>query len=314
MTIEIELKFAIRPDAAASLPSFLTDYSIILQQHFFLKNCYYDTPNYLLRKNDCGLRVRSIHTLDKSPQYEITLKRRNRSVIGLYNREEFTVSTSDETLNTHLLPPEVWPKILSSCARKAKIIPLFTTHFERDTWLIQYRESQIELAFDKGHIVKEEDRLIIDELELELITGSVYDLLNFASELSSLGLRLLSQSKAARGYRLIKQTKFYPPEYDPDVMGSIHPLPIQKVLKFWQNSEEFAVQQEGILPYVQLKTILNDLACWLDHRPKTDPITHAQSALMQLIALLNQQPRLTQWLYHPNVTQFKLLLQKLLLE
>lgn len=313
MTLEIELKFAMSDNGALTLAAFLENYPIVDRAHYLLKNYYYDTANYILRKNSCSLRVREILQSNTAPHYEMTLKRSNYSVGGLHRREEFIVPLPNNQLNIAAFSKEVWPENTVSSLQKETVFPLFVTHFNRNTLLIRYGISTIEVACDKGYIKKADRQRVIDEIELELISGRIDDLLNFAMELSGLGLRLLSQSKASRGYRLVRQNKMASPEYNLDTSDYGQPESLKRILKFWQSSEEYALHYEnGELPYILLKKMIKDLAFWFSCCVGSSYVCEAKRMLVIITALLNQKPGLAEWLYEPKVTRFKLLLQKIL--
>ncbi|WP_392566569.1 CYTH domain-containing protein [Utexia brackfieldae] len=315
MAIEIELKFGLTPDGVNRLANFLTNYTILEQKKLDLTNTYYDTPDFQLQKNHCGLRVRGIQETDQLAQYEITVKHSSTGVAGLHARQEFNVTVDTPTLDLQLLPKDA---LSPQCDRQQlalQIKPQFTTHFLRHAYLIRYHDSEIELAFDQGSISHDTHQMPIDELELELKQGDVSRLFEFAAELSILGLRLLSQSKAARGYRLMNQTPLLPPLV-PELKTKHAPhKTLSAMLKYWQKCEEFADEQQQVtLLYDSLARLLPMLTLLLDSLTPTSLMQTAQAELSKVNNLLKSRPDWSVWLYDARVTKLKLHLTQIVLD
>jgi triphosphatase len=198
MTIEIELKFIATPQAAEKLGETL---AVWPHQHFAareLTNIYFETDDNQLRRWDMGLRIRGV---DK--RYEMTLKAAGKTVGGLHQRPEYNVDLTEPQLDIAQLPAEIWPQGTDIAALQQRLQPLFSTHFQREAWLVQFGESEIEVAFDRGEVAAGELTEPLYEVELELKSGQRADMLKFAEALITTGgLRLGSLSKAARGYQL----------------------------------------------------------------------------------------------------------------
>ena len=211
MTIETELKFIASKEAVTRLAERLNGCP---GQHFeprALANIYFETPDNQLRRWDMGLRIRGI---DK--KYEMTLKTRGQTLGGLHQRPEYNVDLTSDTLDIRLLPAGVWPEGTDVAALQQQLHPLFRTDFVREIWLINYAESQIEVAFDQGAVIAGELQVPLFEVELELKQGTRHDLMAFAFELvRDGGLRPGSLSKAARGYHLAQG----------NLKKEVHPFP-----------------------------------------------------------------------------------------
>ncbi|WP_239953817.1 inorganic triphosphatase [Pantoea sp. Z09] len=198
MTIEIELKFIATPDAASKLAQTLADFPHQHQAARALSNTYFETDDNQLRRWDMGLRIRGV-----DGHYEMTLKTAGKSLGGLHQRAEYNIDLPDATLDIARLPAEVWPQGTDVAALQARLQPLFSTHFQRETWLVQTGESEVEVAFDRGAVATETLSEDLFEVELELKSGQRGDMMTFAQQLIGMGgLRLGSLSKAARGYQL----------------------------------------------------------------------------------------------------------------
>ena len=145
MTIEIELKFIATPQAAGKLAELLSTLPHQHQAARELTNIYFETDDNQLRRWDMGLRIRGI-----DQRYEMTLKAAGQTLGGLHQRPEYNVELSEPVLDIARLPAEIWPQGTDVAALQPRLQPLFTTHFQREIWLITTGNSEIEVAFDQG--------------------------------------------------------------------------------------------------------------------------------------------------------------------
>ncbi|MBA2816354.1 CYTH domain-containing protein [Candidatus Pantoea persica] len=198
MTIETELKFIATPDAASKLAQTLTAFPHQHQAARALSNTYFETDDNQLRRWDMGLRIRGV-----DGHYEMTLKTARKTLGGLHQRAEYNIDLTEAKLDIARLPDEVWPQGTDVAALQQRLQPLFSTHFQRETWLVQVGESKVEVVFDRGAVATETLSEDLFEVELELKSGQRSDMMTFAAQLIAMGgLRLGSLSKAARGYQL----------------------------------------------------------------------------------------------------------------
>ena len=202
MSTEIELKYLIlSEDVSTKIVDCLTSNKLGFKQQLkSLSNCYFDTPDLKLRKLDMGLRIRA-----NGNELEQTIKTAGIEVAGLHQRPEYNISIDSTFPDLGLFPDEIWPQDVNLDELQAELISLFNTDFSRETWLIEFQDSVIELAFDWGEITSSDKQVDIGELELELVSGQRSDLLSLAKLLFEvLELRPGIQSKAKRGYNLFK--------------------------------------------------------------------------------------------------------------
>ncbi|HSH06677.1 MAG TPA: CHAD domain-containing protein, partial [Burkholderiales bacterium] len=88
-------------------------------------------------------------------------------------------------------------------ALEQRLMPVFTTQFERTTAGLQLPDAKVEVAFDRGTIVAGRRHETLREIEFELLEGEFLALLERVRALiPELGLELEAASKAERGYRL----------------------------------------------------------------------------------------------------------------
>ncbi|MCJ8319083.1 MAG: CYTH domain-containing protein [Colwellia sp.] len=214
MNTEIELKFLVLESSEAKqtaekITELLTakKFSFVSQQKQ-LNNSYFDTPDLALRRQDKGLRIRtSIDNLDNK-HLEQTIKTAGTAVGGLHQRPEYNVDITNNFPELALFPQAIWPKNQNLNELQAQLVSLFTTNFQRLIWLITienngHEATVIELVFDQGVIKANGNEVPICEIELELVTGNIDDLLTLAKVLCfGLLLRPGIKTKAARGYAL----------------------------------------------------------------------------------------------------------------
>ena len=198
MAQEIELKFIVHPAHLDALRATLGGLSAEHIAPHPLLNIYYETPDKQIRRNNMGLRIRG-----DGARYEMTIKTSGRTVGGLHQRPEYNVPLEKPELDLARFPTEIWPEGVDPQALQAAALPLFTTDFQREKWVVTYGESRIEIGLDLGEVKAGDLREPINELELELLSGNAADVLKLARQLvAQPGLRQGNLSKAARGYHL----------------------------------------------------------------------------------------------------------------
>jgi triphosphatase len=208
MEYEIELKLLTTEHAGEIIESTLLPQldAKVTQETLVLTNHYFDTPDRRLRQHDIGLRIRG-----NNQKFEQTLKTAGKSIGGLHQRPEYNVYL-DETKNQNvkvpdlrLFPLSAWPKTIDVDDLQGKIKTLFTTHFERKVYLLEFPNGDIvELVWDLGEITSGNKSVPICEIELELKKGNTSALFDLAKRLVSLlPTSIGTDSKAARGYNLL---------------------------------------------------------------------------------------------------------------
>ncbi|OOF47135.1 CYTH domain-containing protein [Rodentibacter trehalosifermentans] len=195
MINEIELKLAVTPEAFNVLEQHLQQFNPLERKSIFLGNTYYDYPDHVFAKQKMGLRIRQ-----EDQHFTLTLKTNGQVVGGLHTRPEYHLLIDGNNVPTNdqlraLYPFEQLP------TSPLKLI--FSTDFNRTFWLVKFRNSKIEVAFDQGEIVSGKRSQPICEIEFELKEGEIEDLFYFVEELPILtNIYFSSASKAKRGYQL----------------------------------------------------------------------------------------------------------------
>lgn len=205
MDTEIELKFLVSDLAAEQLTSIIQSYADAVMSFSTkqLHNEYFDTEDSQLRQHDIGLRIRCA-----AGECEQTCKLAGKVVGGLHQRPEYNQplpSDGCERPILSLFPPDIWPDGIQPEELQDTLQTLFKTDFTRHAWIVSYRDSEVEIVFDQGEIISGDRSEAISEVEIELMSGTIDALFEFAELLlTEANARLGSQSKAARGYRLMK--------------------------------------------------------------------------------------------------------------
>ena len=200
MTNEIELKLTIAPHEMYALQQ----HPILLaagKPHCrLLLSRYFDTPTLDLMAHHAALRVRRIGGV-----WIQTIKIGGTAINGLHNRPEWEIVIPDDQPHPLLFTDPIIRTVLTD-NRAALLQAVFQTEFWRNTWLIKYQGSSIEVALDQGQVSCQGRSQPINELELELKSGNPDTLHKLAEELSqNVALQPESTSKAQRGYALYQE-------------------------------------------------------------------------------------------------------------
>ncbi len=200
MSTETELKLSLSPMAVSTLLRHPLLMTVPKQQH--LSNTYFDTDDLALTRQQVAVRERRI-----GEQTLLTVKTAGHSVAGLSRRREWEAPSQPGAFEFRALVDDaVLADALAHIADR--LVPVFTTDFERLSWRIRQAGSDVEIALDRGVIeATRQGRTVrqpICELELELKSGDASALTTLAAQLASaISLTPLDESKAARGYALL---------------------------------------------------------------------------------------------------------------
>ena len=204
--VETELKLKLAP---GTLPAFLASPLVAgkvlsgSDQVLELVSTYYDTPSWNLRRAGMAYRVRQTG----KTAFEATVKMDKGLVRdGLSERKEITVplkAAQPVVQEFSAVGLELAPVV-----KQEKLQPLFTVTVERLVKLLQLdKDTVAELAVDRGEVRAGQKRLPIDEIELELKSGSLKTLLTYELALTeNFSLSAGLQSKYEQGLILLGQT------------------------------------------------------------------------------------------------------------
>lgn len=202
---EIELKFQVPADRLDALAGWLQAQGAGC---IAMRAAYLDTPERRLGRAGFALRLRS----EGGPWVQ-TLKGRGADPMQRLEHNAALEAPPGELLPQPLLARHagtpVGEALLARLAADGGAAPSldvqYRTDFERLACALHQGGSRIEVALDRGEIRAGGRALPIAELELELLEGSVADLLDLARTLLPRhGLWLDVRSKAERGDRLAR--------------------------------------------------------------------------------------------------------------
>lgn len=205
MSEEIEFKFFIdsnqRPNEIVSeIDNILKELTVTKKSPKALYNAYYDTDTLILRKHDIGLRVRAI-----DEKYEETAKCGGVVIGGLHKRVEYNIPIESSNPILSKFPTIMWQELDVEELQKS-IKKLFSTDFIRNKWIVQDGDRYIaEICYDYGKISVDSNSLDINEIEIELLEGTLDEFFDIAKKFVSdpnIEIHLDSRSKAHRGYEL----------------------------------------------------------------------------------------------------------------
>ena len=168
-----------------------------------LRATYFDTPDLQLSRRGLSLRVRK-----ESRQFVQCFKAkpgvaRATSTDG-FARLEWEWPLPGPALNAQLLSLDAEVKALLKGVNMRHLQPLFTTNIKRQTRLLTTPGgASVRCDLDRGRILAGDLETPVFELELELKSGPVCELLDLARVLTSVvPTRLSSRTKALRGQKL----------------------------------------------------------------------------------------------------------------
>ena len=163
-----------------------------------LVSTYFDTPDRALDRCGLTLRVRQDGAIRTQ-----TVKSRSDGLGIAANRGEWAWPIDQDVPDVEWLS-KTKPLTTVAHSIRGQLEPVFNTNVRRTARILHLGEGTIvELAFDEGHIEAGSASEAISEMELELKSGDVGPLYQFAAALQSIApIWLMSESKAARGWHL----------------------------------------------------------------------------------------------------------------
>ena len=201
MSTETELKLSAAGVSARQVSAHAAVKRHLLKKHAarYLGNIYFDTPELSLQQHLIGLRLRR-----DGERWLQTVKTSGGATAGLHQRGEWEMPVAGEALELARFDAKPLRKLFADAKLAQSLAPVFRTDFERTAWDLQFDDgSVVELVLDQGEVKAGRRTEAIAELELELKQGESWHLFALARALAdTLPLRILNDSKAARGYRL----------------------------------------------------------------------------------------------------------------
>jgi triphosphatase len=206
---EIELKLQLSP---ASIPRLLRQpllksLSASNPVTRRLYSIYYDTPDMRLRQSGLAFRLRRAGRL-----WFQTIKGGGVAAAGLHQRNESEAQVLKAQPDFTKISDPSLARLFASSMLREQLQPLFITDFNRTTRLLRFPDgSEAEFCLDRGKIIADSRNVRLCEIELELRSGNISVLFQFALDLlDSVPFRLESVSKAERGHALVTGSWFPP--------------------------------------------------------------------------------------------------------
>ncbi len=197
---EVELKLSLPPTALAALRQYPLFVAAAPGGAAEVETTYYDTPDFALRAGGIALRLRRT-----GATWQQTVKCTAPSAGGLSARPEWEQSWGGHFDFSGIDDARVRTFLICNAAR---LIPVFTTRFHRETRCRSGDGARIRVMLDIGEILAGGRSEPLCELELELDAGVPADLFRLAEQLAAtLPLFPDDRSKAARGYWLCDGAK-----------------------------------------------------------------------------------------------------------
>ncbi len=126
-----------------------------------LRSIYFDTPNADLERQKVTLRIRN-----QRRGFVMTLKWQGNFSGGLFERGEIEIPT----------PFAEIADMLGRIIQDQPLVAIYETDIRRTLRRISSGTSEIEIAFDSGHIIAGEQKLAVREIEMELKSGDPAEL------------------------------------------------------------------------------------------------------------------------------------------
>ena len=207
--MELELKLALPVQDPGGLEKQLARCALIGRRkpkRQQLHNVYYDTPDHALQKMAVALRVRRISGKG-APHWVQTLKIGGASDSAFSRRGEWETPNAHGTLDSAMLSDTPWMDKDRDGALFQALSPVFTTDFERLSWVVKLQDGAVEIALDRGQVLMDGHSTPLCELEIELLEGAPEAVFEAAFQIGlQLSLLPLHMSKAERAYRLAEGT------------------------------------------------------------------------------------------------------------
>src|SRR5262245_743421 len=163
-----------------------------------LRTVYFDTPEHDLRAGGISLWLRR-----QDGGWQQTVKVDQHVENGMSNPIELQTFVEEERPDIRKISDKNVRRAVQKALAGTSLRPVFETIVQRTTRSIKVQGSEIELGVDDGEVRAGNERQDLREADLELKAGSSEGLLLAAEKLlAGHELKLSTQSKAERGYRL----------------------------------------------------------------------------------------------------------------
>jgi inorganic triphosphatase YgiF len=174
------------------------------EQTVAMKAAYFDTDDRILMSNNIAFRIRK-----EGDRLVGTLKWRDKDmgVSGLYAREELSVPVTDDSCffspDPYIFKDSSEGQAMLEAVSGQPLVLVFEAVFTRRRFRIDSEGTICEVSLDTGDLIAGERRAPIQEVEIELYSGSKDELLRIGDKVAqAYGLEPEPLSKFARGKAL----------------------------------------------------------------------------------------------------------------
>jgi inorganic triphosphatase YgiF len=174
------------------------------EQTIAMKAAYFDTDDRILMRNNIAFRIRKegnhlVGTLKWSDK--------DTGISGLYAREELSVPVTDDSCffspDPYIFKESSEGQAMLEAVSDQALVLVFEAVFTRRRFRIDSNGTICEVSLDTGELISGDRRAPIQEIEIELYSGSKEELLSIGDRVaSSYGLSPETLSKFARGKAL----------------------------------------------------------------------------------------------------------------
>ncbi len=195
MSNELELKLELDLEALGTLRDEMARMGASGMKQSQL-SVYFDTKDGRVREAGYSLRVR------RAKGGFVQTVKPVATAAGLFDREEWDAPVATLRPERDALAQSPLSAVLTAHAME-ELMPVVRTEVERTIWLIDYRDSQLEVSLDEGSIRSGQSEQRLLELEVELKEGDAASVIAFVRAIARhVPLRLGVLSKAERGFAL----------------------------------------------------------------------------------------------------------------
>jgi triphosphatase len=202
-----------------------------------LQAVYADTPGQQLAAAGLALRLRK-----EGPVWVQTLKGRGDGLMQRLEHEvrlpaQRGIPTLDPQRHAGTAAGDKLLAVLAAPGGGAALQPVYRTDIQRLHRRVRHGGALIELAYDRGHILAGEKRVLVDEIEFELVRGPAAGLAELAARWAArYGLWWDVRTKSERGFRLALGRTNVPP-----VAAAVIDVPGQSPGLAWQAQVQAAL-------------------------------------------------------------------------
>jgi inorganic triphosphatase YgiF len=226
--MELELKFALPLADSTQLEKMLARVALIGRRRpkrQSLHNTYYDTPLHALHASRVALRVRRVGDA-QHPRWVQTLKMGGTGDSAFSQRGEWETAIDSEQISPSVLTGTPWAALDPKGVLFKSLTAVFTTQFERLSWIVDTGEASVEIALDRGIVQIDGHSTPLCEIEIELLNGAPVALFEVAQQIGEqVCLLPLHLSKAERAYHLAQGTLYAPRRAQAPLLSTDMTLP-----------------------------------------------------------------------------------------